>query len=538
MSKSKRKLSTSSADDPPTKTPKENIDFFDAHFNKNLDAFVAKQLLVGSYPSSNEGFKSGGKTFLQTLRYKDQHCMDIRKELELEQFGISERLIKNLPLANEGEALSEKDLQLFQAMGRYVDMYVVDEKQKDSNVVMYTTHALNHVLRTRSQVISNIKKLENLKEKKTMTDEDIENARDQGLSRAKVLIMCPFKKYAHRVVEILTKLMYGNDSKTFVEKTHRFEKEFGDNGFRIHEKRKVPQEFKELMKGNVDDCFRMGIGVAKKALKLFVPFEEADIILCSPIGLRMIIGEESEKHHEHDFLTSIEVVIVDHADVFLMQNWEHLVSVFESLHKTPEAINVDISRVRQWSLDQYAKIYRQTLLFSSFDVAEFRALFAQNCQNYAGLVTVTPPQHGHLDKIDIPLCQEIHRFKVSEKQSQSDARFSYFISHILPKCEMGTMIFVPSYFDYVRLRNYLKRESESFVQLHEYATDKKIARARGMFFGEEKKIVMMTERQRLKSGKSIADVTGDICLNCCLNSSGLKRASFRDIPTDPSPSLW
>lgn len=28
------------------------------------------------------------------------------------------------------------------------------------------------------------------------------------------------------------------------------------------------------MNGNIDDCFRLGIGLAKKCLKLYTPFEE------------------------------------------------------------------------------------------------------------------------------------------------------------------------------------------------------------------------------------------------------------------------
>lgn len=67
----------------------------------------------------------------------------------------------------------------------------------------------------------------------------------------------------------------------------------------------------DLMAGNTDDCFRIGIGLAKKSLKLYTKFSEADILLCSPLGLRMVIGDETEEKREYDFLASIEVLIID-----------------------------------------------------------------------------------------------------------------------------------------------------------------------------------------------------------------------------------
>jgi len=65
------------------------------------------------------------------------------------------------------------------------------------------------------------------------------------------------------------------------------------------------------MSGNVDECFRIGIGLAKKCLKLYTSFEESDILVGSPLGIRMITGDEDDAKRNYDFLASIEVLIVD-----------------------------------------------------------------------------------------------------------------------------------------------------------------------------------------------------------------------------------
>ncbi|KAH7719889.1 Protein Y41C4A.9 [Aphelenchoides avenae] len=349
-------------------------------------------------------------------------------------------------------------------------------------------------MRTRQLVIANKKRLDALSEKGELTDDDIEKARDQGLARPKVLILSAYKKHAHEIVQGLTKLVFGEGDRTHVLNSQRFEGEFGDDGSRLHEKRNAPDDYRDLMAGNTDDCFRIGIGLAKKSLKLYTKFSEADILLCSPLGLRMVIGDETEEKREYDFLASIEVLIIDKAHILLMQNWEHLTNILQTVNSIPAQVDVDISRVRHWSLKHLAKYYRQTVAFSDVNFSELHALFSHYCHNYAGQVTLTEAPESILPQIEVPIVQELHRFDVTEPQNQSDYRFNYFVKEILPKCEHGTAVFVSSYFDYVRLRNYLKKESESFVQLHEYAKDAKIAKGRGLFYNGHKKMMLITER--------------------------------------------
>jgi U3 small nucleolar RNA-associated protein 25 len=63
------------------------------------------------------------------------------------------------------------------------------------------------------------------------------------------------------------------------------------------------------------------------------------------------------------------------AEVLLMQNWEHLMTVLAATNRIPEKIRVDITRVRQWSVRPgVARHFRQTILLSSLNFAEMHAL--------------------------------------------------------------------------------------------------------------------------------------------------------------------
>jgi U3 small nucleolar RNA-associated protein 25 len=128
-----------------------------------------------------------------------------------------------------------------------------------------------------------------------------------------------------------------------------------------------PPDHRALFGGNTDDHFRMGIKITRGAVKLFADFYDCDVIVASPLALATrLAGEwahecmdargcaapwpaassvlacacvapsalavacvafpaaESAEEGACDFLSSIEILVAERADVLLMQNWAHM----------------------------------------------------------------------------------------------------------------------------------------------------------------------------------------------------------------------
>uniref|UniRef100_A0AC35F8B3 U3 small nucleolar RNA-associated protein 25 n=1 Tax=Panagrolaimus sp. PS1159 TaxID=55785 RepID=A0AC35F8B3_9BILA len=489
----KRTRKSSSSNEKPVDFKKSKaIDFFADHFCTNLEDALYEKVNAGAEISKktlkSDLFEDCNVTINSTAA-SHLHCTNPSKILNFDEFNLNPKILQNFLIHNKGDA-SEEQKELYQIIGRYMDLCLISGRK--DYLPLLSLHIVNHLNRTRDAIVENNTKLEKSSKAGELTEEIVEECRDQGLARPKVLFITSMKKYAYEFVHSLSDVTFSEKDKRTIMNSQRFEDEFGDTGYVPPSKRN--EDFRELMSGNIDDCFRLGIQYAKKALKLYQKFSESDVLVCSPLGLRMIVGEEGEAEREVDFLASIEIIIIDKTNQILMQNWEHLQHIIDETNGMPSKLEVDISRVRHWSLQNLGKIYRQTILFSEYNFTELHSLYASACKNYAGGVFIVKNPEPMLELIEKPLIQEFHRFDCDVPKYQSDLRFEYFTKNILPSLEHGTLIFVSSYFDFIRLRNYMKKEGESFVQLHEYGKDKKIARARGMFYQRRKKLIVMTER--------------------------------------------
>ncbi|XP_015587698.1 digestive organ expansion factor homolog [Cephus cinctus] len=390
--------------------------------------------------------------------------------------------------------------ELFSIINNYQDLYYSERTFKNEKQIrfIYCLHTINHVLKTRTKVLHHNAKLSKLK--KSDISEVPDEYRDQGLVRPKVLIIVPFRHSCLKIVELLISILIGEDKGGSVVNKKRFMEDFSGNEIALPKRNPKPEDYESTFKGNTDDTFKIGISITKKTLKLYSEFYSSDIIISSVLGLRMLVGAEGEPDRDHDFLASIELLISDQTELFLMQNWDHFLHVLNHLHLQPkDSHGTDFSRVRNWSVNGWSKYYRQSLIFSSVQLPEINAIFNKKCFNYAGKVKVSNPiSSGAVCQVLVQLPQVFQKFDVSSHSQAIEARMNFFLTKILPQYKDSimnhTLIFVPSYFDFVKLRNYFKKEELSFVQICEYSKDSKVARARDMFFHSDAHFLIYSER--------------------------------------------
>lgn len=327
------------------------------------------------------------------------------------------------------------------------------------------------------------------------------DARDQGFTRPTVLVILPLRNHALHFVEELLELMPAQYEQ--VENKARFISEFSAPEDEPPVPAARPDDYKTLFEGNIDDCFRCGLRFSRKAVKLYAAFYKADIVIASPIGLRLNLGAEGDKIRDTDWLSSLEVVIAPYADVFLMQNWEHLHEIFALLNCQPkQQRDTDFNRVRSYHLDGIARSVRQTVLLASQPAPELKALFERQCANAFGRVESLPTYEGAIATVPAGGRQLLVRFDVADPLGAADARMAAFRERLLPSItrslsagtEGQTILFVPSYLDYVRVRNLLRQEDVPFGELCEYTPPKQASRNRTMLHQGRLGLLLLTER--------------------------------------------
>ncbi|KAJ8584268.1 DUF1253-domain-containing protein [Rhizopogon salebrosus TDB-379] len=414
--------------------------------------------------------------------------------------AILERLRSTFEARQSKLPLEQRQVQdsLLSILSAHFDLYhpalSLDDHGSTREVI--ALHALDHITKKRRRVLKNNERLAHAKAASAPPPEDVQ---DQGFTRPSILILLPFRSSALAWLNALTT---HTPSPAFqIENHSRFLSEYGlppdaVDKLAVAEPGTYPRDHVETFKGNVDDNFRVGIKLTRKSVKLFADFYGCDLVLASPLGLRMSI----EKEKSADFLSSIEILVMDQMNALAMQNWEHVQHVLSNMNNLPkDSHDADFSRIKPWYLDGHSSYLRQSILLSPFEMPETRALFNNTFKNAAGKVRIEKvwPAIQVPESID----QTFIPFDCANPKDEPDKRFAYFTTQLLPRVlksavqSANTVIFIPSSFDFIRVHNYFRKQSSvSFVVLSEYSTNQDISRARQAFFSGKTAFLLISER--------------------------------------------
>ncbi|CAJ1944241.1 unnamed protein product [Cylindrotheca closterium] len=435
---------------------------------------------------------------------------------------------------NNKKDFTPRQAPLYTALSSYADLFSITNSMKERNELhrVNLLHVLNHVLTSRSRVQRHnkqLKEIEKSEDKEMDDDDDDEKFRDQGFTRPTVLVLLPTRSTCHKFVEGLFQLTGNNLDNGMNE---RFEGEFGnatgddesdDDGGNARLKevlKKKGKDWNELFGDGVnqDDDFKIGISLTPKAaktqaqkkqnssnvgIKMYSDFYKGDIIIASPLGLKLLITpEDEEKEGDYDYLSSIEICLIQHADVLMMQNWDHVNDILSLLNQEPQNINnTDFSRVRNYLLEGQGSHWRQLIISSNVMDPFLQSAFKRYGKSISGSIKMRrkfEPEEAAISKVLIPMKQVFQRIAAGSFTDQSSARVDYFVKSILPPIletnQQHTMVYIPSYFDFCSLRNAFLKRDLPFVSVHEYSRTSEVTRGRARFLQGRKPIMLYTGR--------------------------------------------
>lgn len=487
---------------------------FDPKLEKNLDVVRQRVAALSTRPWE---WRSGPKHVQVTRGPTDTGDPTAATANEVVRDKLKDawkRMKKSDSEASSVEVTPQQQLYetpLFSHMDVY-DLCATWE-QRPERQELYCLHILNEVLRQRQRILRDNEKL--------VSSPELE-LRDQGFTRPRVLVLAPLRNTALDIIRTLSRLWRGTGGQ--VDNQQRLEEEFGPSEEdREAEARRrstgQPADFIDTFRGNGDDCFRLGIKCTRKSLKLFCDFYSSDIIVASPLGLRFVLDGQTEtrkirlktgrtkkkrlvKKGDADFMSSIQLLVVEQAEVIAMQNWEHVPHVLAQLNKLPkDSHGCDFSRVQTIFLDGLASSTRQNLVFSAYPFPELNHLLASptfaNCVgkwrrseegNHAGSAIKRAARH---------LLPRFHGIGGASLDAMPSRRLAYFVEHILAGLSQSAhhvCIFISSYLDFVQVREHFVRHEISHAVLSEYCTGPQISAARTRFFNGDARFLLVSER--------------------------------------------
>jgi len=393
---------------------------------------------------------------ISSSEHSGTYILEGLKEVNLK--GLSSQM----PNPVQHKRLEETQNPYFKLLANYPDSYILNtsNSQKQGIAEALALHILNHIYKLKSKVQQNT----SLKDP----------PKDQGFNPAQVLVLFPYKEQAKEFLDLVIKF-HCKDKKKKLNSTssQKYNETFGDEE-----------------ENKVSDAFKFGVCVGdKRELSLYTPFVKSDIILASPLSLKQAVSEPNL-----GILCSVQIVVLVEAQEFIMQNWDHIEDIFKAMNKLPDrdSVTVDLNRIMDVFLDQNSADFRQLIITSKLQTPLLMSLFnrskrpkVRTIEHYEGVVSTSPSQ-------------AFRKFQASTFQDTPDLRFKYFTESYWPNVKEDlspqSVVFVESYLEYVRVREYLEEYDPGVLCVSEYTPKPQRQRSFAYVKSAKNKALCITER--------------------------------------------
>ena len=348
---------------------------------------------------------------------------DEEKVDDNEESTVHDQLHKRITFPASSEFTSESQ-SLFAALMGGKDALVCTETFHENRIarscyLTLSAFALSHILHKSTQVERNNR---NLRKKGEGFEIPLDSRfRDQGPNRPRICMLAPFRANANELIRNWIQLL--NLTPEDIGNYENFNAEYEGQELRNEHSKNWELWRRELFKGHYDDAtyddFVIGISFIHGKMRIQFPKTSAalcgvDVIIASPIALskiaasdlrairirdkakensRSVDKDEEELMFEADkkadaeeeavdlpimdFMSSIELLIVDRVDALTMQNFDNCRDVVSAVNEKPVAsITADINRIESKFLtSETARAARQTVLVAgSLVMAEYDSM--------------------------------------------------------------------------------------------------------------------------------------------------------------------
>lgn len=358
----------------------KNLNKIDLNFSENFNYRLFKYLDSYSdiYLTSSDLFLRQ-KIMNMYIFHILNHMMKRKEEIEVNnriEKLIERKTIKSNDNLKNGNFIIKDELFINE------DEEFLKQYKKESEITNFAEG--------KEEFFEEFRMKENLKNNLDYSEEDYNLIKDQGFTSPRVLILVPNKKHARLIVEEIINILRKGNWKG------------------VSNKKKFKEEFSEME--SMGDCFRLGISFEyfNNKLRLYQSFDTSDIIIASPLGLKLTSVNNDDPSVKNkkvfDFLSSIEILLIDFSEVFLYQNIEHLEEILSFMNKLPKNNQniVDIHRIKDTVKDNQLQFMRQSIIISHFKSLEIEMLVKRFCKNTkGGIYCMNEKYENVIDKINL-----------------------------------------------------------------------------------------------------------------------------------------